>query len=73
MKIQSYEHFMLPFIAQAEDDGDAICNVFFSREEGSFRGTFIGMTADDALSVLKELADHFKLDAKTIIKHLNGK
>ena len=72
MKIQYYEQYMRPFIKLAQDDGDAICAVFFSREEDSFKGAFTGMDTHDALMVIKELADHFEIENDAIIEVLDG-
>jgi len=70
MKIQYYETYLRPFVQLAEEDGDGICAVLFSREENAFKGTFKGMTEQDALMLIGELAKTFRLSPINIVEQL---
>jgi hypothetical protein len=66
MKIKYYDTLIAPLVKLAKDDGDAICAVFFSRQEDKFSGAFEGMNEEDALMVIKVLIEQFEIAPSTL-------
>ena len=65
MKTNKSKELVKPFIDQCEKDGDCYMIVHFSKQEDKFYG-LTDMDAGDALVIIHELINQYKLNPKAI-------